>query len=308
MREIELSRLTPARIARGISRRLGLNRIWIPGVRPYRLERKGREFISCHSCGAAEYAPFIRDPDHQVVRCLHCGLYYVNPVPTPDLLSRLVHDSAAYTEDQVVKREFFKRRAVRLLKRVEEIQRPGRLLDIGCAIGTELFVAGQRGWTATGIELAETSVKLALSAGLDVRAQELIEIGFPDGHFHLITMNHVLEHVAHTPVFMQEIRRILAPDGLLFISLPNVHAWKFYFRRGSYAWTFHHDHFIHFSVETLSRFLGRYGFKTLEMSTSRWLDFHDPIESRSRMFQAVNRATERRNLGIEIFCLANGTE
>jgi SAM-dependent methyltransferase len=187
---------------------------------------------------------------------------------------------------------------------VESLRPAGRLLDIGCAIGTELAVAGQRGWTATGIELAESSVKLARHAGLDVRSQELAETAFPDAHFDLITMNHVLEHVAYTSDFMREIRRILAGNGLLFISLPNVHAWKFYFRRGAYAWTFHHDHFIHFSVETLARFLNRYGFSPVEISSSRWLDFHDPIESRSGLFQVVNRAVEKRGLGIEIFCLS----
>jgi len=308
--EIETNprRLTPRRIVRGIARRLGLHRVWIPGVRPFRLDLDDRKHISCHACGAAEYAPFIRDPDHQVVRCFQCGLYYVNPVPTPDLLSRRVHDSDAYTQDQILKREFFSRRAHRLLDRVESLRPAGRLLDIGCAIGTELAVAGQRGWTATGIELAESSVKLARHAGLDVRSQELAETAFPDAHFDLITMNHVLEHVAYTSDFMREIRRILAGNGLLFISLPNVHAWKFYFRRGAYAWTFHHDHFIHFSVETLARFLNRYGFSPVEISSSRWLDFHDPIESRSGLFQSVNRAVEKRGLGIEIFCLSRMVE
>ena len=294
----------PRRIVRGISRRLGLHRVWIPGVRPFRLVQDGREFISCHACGESRCKPFIREPDHQVVSCVRCGLYYVNPVPTAAELRKRVHESAAYTEDQLLKRDFFRRRAERLLHNVEKLRSPGRLLDIGCAIGTELSVAKERGWNATGIELADASVKLARQAGLDVRSQELLETRFPDHSFDLITMNHVLEHVAHTPAFMAEVRRILADSGLLFISLPNVHAWKFYLRRGQYAWTFHHDHFIHFSVTTLSRFLNRYGFQTISISTPRWLDFHDPVESRSNVFQAINRAAENANLGIEIFCLA----
>jgi 2-polyprenyl-3-methyl-5-hydroxy-6-metoxy-1,4-benzoquinol methylase len=289
---------------RGGARRLGLHRIWIPGIRPYRLVQHGRENISCHACGESNYKPFIRDPDHQVVRCNACGLYYVNPVPTPTALRQLVQDSAAYTKDQLVKRAFFTRRAERLFDRVGSVLPPGRLLDIGCAIGTELMVAKARGWTATGIELSNTSVQLAREAGFDVRSQEFVESGFPDHHFNLITMNHVLEHVAHTAPFMSEVRRVLAGNGLLFISLPNVHAWKFYVRRGSYSWTFHHDHYIHFSVSTLSRFLQRFGFHTIETTTPRWLDFHDPIESRSALFQRINASVERLNLGIEIFCLA----
>jgi SAM-dependent methyltransferase len=228
----------------------------------------------------------------------------VNPVPAAAHLIEKVHDSAAYTDDQLLKKDFFRRRAERLLDRVETLLKPGRLLDIGCAIGTELIAARDRGWGATGIELAATSVELARKAGLDVRSQELTQTRFPDKYFDLITMNHVLEHVAHTPAFMTEVRRILSNEGLLFISLPNVLAWKFYFRRGSYAWTFHHDHYIHFSVATLPRFLRRYGFENVAISTSRWLDFHDPVEFRSPLFQAINSAVENLNLGIEIFCLA----
>lgn len=300
--------MTPRRVVRGITRRLGLNRTWIPGIRPFRLVREGREFISCHACGGTTYTPFIREPDHQVVRCNTCRLYYVNPAPTATELSRRAQDSLAYTEDQLRKREFFRRRAGHLLSRVERILPAGRLLDVGCAIGAELAVGRERGWTVTGIELSESSVRIARNAGFDVRATPLAEAGFPGRSFDLITMNHVLEHVAHTPIFMRETRRILSKDGLLFISLPNVHAWKFYFRRGAYAWTFHHDHYIHFSAPTLRTFLKRYGFEILDISTSRWLDFHDPIESRSRLFQAVNRAIEDHGLGIEIFCLARPTE
>jgi 2-polyprenyl-3-methyl-5-hydroxy-6-metoxy-1,4-benzoquinol methylase len=296
--------MTPRRIARGIARRLGLQRIWIPVIRPYRLMQHGKQFIACHGCGGNQYRAFIRDPRHQVVRCTQCGLYYVNPVPSEATLSRQAQDSRAYTDDQLLKVKFFDRRARRLFDRIDNLRRCGRLLDIGCAIGTELAVARERGWIVTGIELAESSVRIAREAGFDIRSAPLIETSFADGSFDLITMNHVLEHVAHTPAFMQEVRRILSDDGLLFISLPNVHAWKFYVRRGNYEWTFHNDHYIHFSVTTLPLFLNRYGFEVIDISTSRWLDFHEPLESRSHLFQAVNRIAERWDLGIEIFCLA----
>jgi 2-polyprenyl-3-methyl-5-hydroxy-6-metoxy-1,4-benzoquinol methylase len=304
---VHIKPLTLRRIVRGVARRAGLHRVWAPGIRPYRVLQEGREFISCHACGANGYRVFIRDPHHQVVRCPNCGLYYVNPTPTPAELSHRVQESAAYTEDQLRKKEFFRRRAQRLLDHVETLMRPGRLLDIGCSIGTQLQVAQERRWKVTGIELAASSVRIAREAGFEVRTALLTDAGFATGSFDLITMNHVLEHVAHTPAFMREVHRVLADDGFVFISLPNVHAWKFYFRRGAYAWTFHEDHYIHFSPETLKRFLEKYGFQTIEISTSRWLDFHDPLESRSWAFQSINNSIERLDMGIEIFCLARKT-
>src|SRR5215467_10996882 len=120
------------KVLRGIARRV--RRVWIPGVRPYRVLQDSREFIACHACGLKEYRPFIRDPHHQVVRCRNCGLYYVNPVPTLTELRHRVQESGAYTEDQLQKEGFFLRRAQRLLEHVETFTPPGRLLDVGCAI------------------------------------------------------------------------------------------------------------------------------------------------------------------------------
>src|ERR1051326_8662952 len=186
--------MTPRRIARGIARRLGLKRIWIPAIRPYRLVQHGKEFIPCHGCGATQYRVFIRDPLHQVVRCTQCGLYYVNPVPSEAMLSRQAQDSRAYTDDQLFKLKFFERRARRLFERIDNLRCCGRLLDIGCAIGTELAVGKERGWIVTGIELAESSVRIGREAGFDIRSVPLIETRFATGSFDLITMNHVLEH------------------------------------------------------------------------------------------------------------------
>lgn len=215
-----------------------------------------------------------------------------------------MRDSVTYTEDQLQKRDFFRRRAQALFDRAENLVPPARLLDVGCGIGTELAVGEARGWHVTGIELSESSVRIARSGGLDVRLASLVDTGFPSHSFRLVTLNHVLEHVAHTPPFMRELRRIVSNDGFLSISLPNVYAWKFYVWRHAYTWTFHGDHYIHFSLETLPRFLKRYGFDVFEMSTSRWLDFHDPVESRSKLFQVINDTVQRLDMGIEIFCLA----
>src|SRR5690242_5990585 len=101
-------------ILRGLAKRTGLQRIWIPRIRPFRLSMAGKEFIVCHACGESDYRPFIRDPDHQVVKCRKCGLYYVNPRPNAVALNQRVQDSATYTEDQLRKSQFFRRRAERL--------------------------------------------------------------------------------------------------------------------------------------------------------------------------------------------------
>ncbi len=70
------------------------------------------------------------------------------------------------------------------------------------------------------------------------------------------------------------------------------------------GWTFQDDHFLHFSTRTLPRLLARHGFRTLEIHTSRWRDFHDRLSDRPAWFRAVNRVVERLGMRIEVFCLA----
>ena len=48
---------------------------------------------------------------------------------------------------------------------------------------------------------------------------------FPDATFDFLSCNHVLEHVFETEALVKEFRRVLKPDGLCVISVPNLAAW-----------------------------------------------------------------------------------
>src|SRR5581483_3094566 len=51
------------------------------------------------------------------------------------------------------------------------------------------------------------------------------DLPFPDGTFDFVSCNHVLEHIFRTEKFVREIRRVLQPQGLAVISVPNTAAW-----------------------------------------------------------------------------------
>lgn len=262
--------------------------------------------VACPVCDDAELRVYSTLHRNRTVVCRGCGLFYTNPLPEPEELRARVEGSELYTGDQLRKTDFFRRRAEALFDRVERLRAGpgGRVLDVGCAIGTELVVARERGWEAAGIELSVSSVRVARERGLDVRDAPLEACGFAPGGFDLVTLNHVLEHIADPAPFLAETRRVLADDGLLFVAVPNVRAWIRYLRGERYAWTFQDDHFLHFSTSTLPRLLARHGFRVLEVETSRWRDFHQEPRSRPLPFRAVNRAVEMLGMGVEIFCLA----
>jgi ubiquinone/menaquinone biosynthesis C-methylase UbiE len=60
-------------------------------------------------------------------------------------------------------------------------------------------------------------------AGLEKVVYEGHTLPYPDGHFNLVTANMVAEHVENPDGFVQEVRRVLSPDGLFVIHTPNLY-------------------------------------------------------------------------------------
>jgi 2-polyprenyl-3-methyl-5-hydroxy-6-metoxy-1,4-benzoquinol methylase len=78
------------------------------------------------------------------------------------------------------------------------------------------------GWDVAGLEADEAAVAAARSSGLEVARGTLEDAPFAAGSFDAVTLSHVLEHV-HDPVAaLQACRRLLRPDGVLWLATPNL--------------------------------------------------------------------------------------
>jgi len=101
--------------------------------------------------------------------------------------------------------------------------RPGRLLDLGCGVGRHALLFAEKGWSVTGVDVAEASLEFARQeandAGLDVKflcgdlrslslppRQDLILLAY--GTIGTLSPGQALRLVARC-------RRALAPGGLL---------------------------------------------------------------------------------------------
>ncbi|MCH7916171.1 MAG: class I SAM-dependent methyltransferase [Deltaproteobacteria bacterium] len=71
------------------------------------------------------------------------------------------------------------------------------------------------------------AVSRARSLGLKVYQGRLENAGFTDGLFDVVCLNHVLEHLPDPQVTMREIKRILKPDGIVYITVPNTRSLNF---------------------------------------------------------------------------------
>jgi ubiquinone/menaquinone biosynthesis C-methylase UbiE len=101
-----------------------------------------------------------------------------------------------------------------------------RVLDIGCGDAGVLIAFAERGASTAGIELDEKSLERgrlrAEEHGVEVDLRSGVAEALPwgDGSFDLVILDNVLEHVTDRPKTLDEIHRVLAPGGLLYMVTP----------------------------------------------------------------------------------------
>ena len=117
---------------------------------------------------------------------------------------------------------WYKGRRCVLDKVIDELPLPpdARILDAGCGSGRNMIELARRG-TVTGVELSSTSVSLARSrqAG-DVIEGSLLEMPFAAASFDLAVCLDVIEHLERDLDALRELRRVVAPEGSLLITVP----------------------------------------------------------------------------------------
>ncbi len=99
-----------------------------------------------------------------------------------------------------------------------------RVLDLGCSLGFFVEAAAERGAIAVGVDI-DVAGLAAARAARDLRAGFLCADGealpFPDASLDVVVFNHIYEHVVDADKVMAEIRRVLRPDGIVYLGMAN---------------------------------------------------------------------------------------
>jgi 2-polyprenyl-3-methyl-5-hydroxy-6-metoxy-1,4-benzoquinol methylase len=141
----------------------------------------------------------------------------------------------------------------------------GKILDIGCGGGSYLHRLRQWGWECYGVEPSENGVKQARSLGLEVRLGLLADAQFPNAFFDVVRLNHVLEHLPNPTKTFREIDRILQPEGLVYLTVPNTRSLAFsLFKENWYALD-SPRHVISYCPRTLETLCKRTGFEIADI-------------------------------------------
>lgn len=157
-------------------------------------------------------------------------LYKTEPQPS---LSKLgsYYESEDYISHTDAKRNLFEKiyhwvRSYMLSKKIKLVEQhtksdTKKLLDIGCGTGDFLAIAQKRHWEISGVEPDVQARKIASEkTTTKIETNEYLS-QIPNESFDAITMWHVLEHVPNLSEQIQTLKRLLKPNGTIFIAVPN---------------------------------------------------------------------------------------
>jgi SAM-dependent methyltransferase len=214
-----------------------------------------------------------------ISRCLVCSLIYTSPrIHSPEQI--YWGDASIYHEEA---RLIFEGKAAHHrdpnylseIRAIERYRKAGRFLDVGCNMGMLLRLAVKRGWNCVGLEPSPALAELAQKHGFPV--WNCFMHGVPESEnasFDVVALSDVFEHIAEPHSFLRQGTRLLKPDGLLYVKVPNAR-WNIFKqkilglvgkppRQG--LWD-SYEHVVHYTDQTLKRILTEGGFRVLEIST-----------------------------------------
>jgi 2-polyprenyl-3-methyl-5-hydroxy-6-metoxy-1,4-benzoquinol methylase len=254
-----------------------------------------RDEPSCPLCGGREKTPYAAGYDYELetcanrwtfVRCKSCSGVWLDPRPDETELSVIypacyyaydmserLHPVIRWGKDTLDKLKFGS--ILRALDR-----KPQSYLDIGCGDGRYLRQFAARGVDkdrAVGIDLPSPSIPALRDQGYTVfegRVEDCEEIA--PGSLDLITIFHVIEHVADPVTVLRKLADWLAPGGVLAIETPNLNSWDARLFKSTYWGGYHIPrHWTLFNETSLRRAVESVGleFVTLRYQTghSFWL-------------------------------------
>jgi len=227
------------------------------------------ESASCNLCHSGRTSLLFEKEAVKIVKCLDCGLVYAHPQPSEEHLDAVYKEgyfNGSCHSDYLMEKKLYLHRFQERLKEISSFKTQGKLLDVGCAVGYFLETARQAGWEVSGVEISDFAAEQAKKAGIDVFAGKLEEAEYPDQHFDVVTLWHVLEHMKDPSGSLQETHRILNNGGLLAIELPNMASKKS--RKSGEDWDQikPKEHLFYFTPDVLRRMVEKGGFRVVKIS------------------------------------------
>ncbi|MBV8148133.1 MAG: methyltransferase domain-containing protein [Candidatus Eremiobacteraeota bacterium] len=216
-----------------------------------------------------------------IVRCIDCGLVYVNPRLDDDAINRLYDEAYFHGRG-------FDRTIGWDLRPIDEVRRDSRpfvatldeamgglggrsVLDIGCGFGGFVRALLAEGAEAYGLDDSPIAVKACEQNGTPLLAYTIDELVAAGKRFDAVTMIEVLEHVTSPRAFLQSAVRLLKPGGVLYVSTGNWNFVRHDRLDPGTPYIMPEGHIYYFTPVTLRRYFRVLSLEPIDVMNRAWV-------------------------------------
>lgn len=225
-------------------------------------------------CNHQNYKEIYEFDSTSLYRCDECALIFTNKY-CKDFDAEKLYEKY-YKNGTATRFNFGIEYVIRLLRFFRAFKiftlypRAKSILDIGSGRGFMLYYLKKYyGYQRTaGTQISKNALEFSRNRlGLEIYGKDLLELSMDDDTFDIITMWHVLEHVAEPERYIEKIFNLLNNYGKLVIEVPNFNSWTRALT-GRYWLGLDLDyHITFFTPESLSSLLKKYNFKIRTIHT-----------------------------------------
>ncbi|MBX7220720.1 MAG: glycosyltransferase [Blastocatellia bacterium] len=209
--------------------------------------------------------------EYRLVRCADCALLLFNPQPSDAELAAIYTEAYMLSEDTEAARlqvaEMKAATARRYLDLLGHYQggHGGRLLEVGCGRGDFLKEAAAVGYDVFGVEISEaasTHARARLGRPEAIFQGQIEDVTLPDGYFDVCVLADVIEHTRNPAAFLMHVRRLLKPNGVVFVATPSLDSWSARMLQQNWM-EIKTEHLTYFDRNNIQHLLHRTGFREM---------------------------------------------
>jgi SAM-dependent methyltransferase len=180
------------------------------------------ESRKCPACTSDDSRGLFYKSGGHYVTCNKCEMLYLNPAFKNEYLEEYYRNNHDFQGEAVANdMDFYSSLYLKGLAQISyQLPNYGSILDVGCSTGIFLDIAKNLGWSTFGLELNKKEAEIAILKGHKI-TEAMIESANFHEKFNAITLWDVFEHIKDGGKFLNNAKKLLTENGVIFIQSPS---------------------------------------------------------------------------------------
>ncbi|WP_018154800.1 class I SAM-dependent methyltransferase [Methanothermococcus thermolithotrophicus] len=238
--------------------------------------------IKCPICGNNPYYKFTKTNllgSFKFYECKNCGLLFVNPTPTKEMLDFYYSKIFTLPNNQKLKNI---NKFSGILKMLNTDITNKKVLDIGSGKGDIIKCFYNSGVKEiVGVDIDKDLIKLKdsiLDEKIDVIIGDFLNVenNLKNEYFNIITMFDVIEHFTNPKTYLEKALSKLKKGGKIIITTPNMGSLNYKICGKYWDWVSPPAHLHYFSPKSLTLLLNEFGIYNIQ-TYSFYGDWEDSL-------------------------------